>query len=97
MSLDDKEVALLKLAYEKQFKENEKVNADADYLSVNDVKSIAETAAYILNNKAGISWGSNDHSGTPVTVRVIGKGQEEFSEYFDNTDLPKKIQKVMGI
>lgn len=97
LSLDDKEVALLKLAYEKQFKENEKVNADADYLSVNDVKSIAETAAYILNNKAGISWGSNDHSGTPVTVRVIGKGQEEFSEYFDNTDLPKKIQKVMGI
>lgn len=97
LSLDDKELTLLKFAYDKQFKENKKVNVDADYLSINDVKSIAETAAYILNKKAGLSWGSHDHSGTPVPVRVIGKGQEEFSEYFDNTDLPKIIQKVMGI
>jgi alkaline phosphatase len=97
LSLDDKDLALLKSAYNKQFKENKNVNADADYLNKSTVKSIAETAAYILNKKAGISWGSGDHSGTPVPVRVIGKGQEEFSEYFDNTDLPKKIQKLMGI
>ena len=44
------------------------------------MKSIAETAAYILNKKAGITWGSHDHSGTPIPVRVIGKGQEEFTE-----------------
>ncbi len=97
LSLDDKELALLKSAYNKQFKGNKKVNADADYLSKTTVKSIGETATYILNKKAGISWGSGDHSGTPVPVRVIGKGQEEFSEYFDNTDLPKKILKLMGI
>lgn len=97
LSLDDKELALLKSAYNKQFKGNKKVNADADYLTKTAVKSIGETAAFILNKKAGISWGSGDHSGTPVPVRVIGKGQEEFSEYFDNTDLPKKIQKLMGL
>jgi alkaline phosphatase len=97
LPLDAKELDLLKVAYEHQFKENKKVNADADYLSINDVKSIAETAAYILNQKAGISWGSTDHSGMPVPVRVIGTGQEEFSKYFDNTDLPKTIQKVMGM
>ena len=97
LSLDDKELALLKSAYSKQFKGNKKVNADADYLSKTAVKSVGETAAYILNKKAGISWGSGDHSGTPIPIRVIGKGQEEFSEYFDNTDLPKKIEKLMGI
>jgi alkaline phosphatase len=97
LSLEDKELALLKSAYNKQFKGNKKVNADADYLSKTAVKSIGETAAFILNKKAGISWGSGDHSGTPVPVRVIGKGQEEFSEYFDNTYLPKKILKLMGI
>ena len=97
LSLDDKELAVLKSAYNKQFKENKKVNADADYLAKSEVKSIAETAASILNKKAGISWGSGDHSGSPIPVRVIGKGQEEFGEYFDNTDLPKKIQKIMGI
>ena len=97
LSLDDKELALLKSAYNKQFKGNKNVDADADYLSKTAVKSIAETAAYILNKKAGINWASGDHSGTPVPVRVIGKGQEEFSKYFDNTDLPKKIQKLMGI
>ena len=95
--LDDKELALLKSAYNKQFKGNKNVNADADYLSKTEVKSIGETAAYILNKKAGISWGSGDHSGTPIPVKVIGKGQDEFSEYFDNTDLPKKIEKLMGI
>ncbi|MCL7764731.1 alkaline phosphatase [Polaribacter sp. Z014] len=97
LSLDDKELTLLKSAYNKQFKGHKEVNADADYLSKTKTKSIAETAAYILNKKAGIRWGSGDHSGTPVPVRVIGKGQEEFSEYFDNTDLPKKILKLMGI
>lgn len=97
LALDAKELDLLKVAYEHQFKENKKVNADADYLSINVVKSIAETAAYILNQKAGISWGSSDHSGMPVPVRVIGTGQEEFSKYFDNTDLPNTIQKVMGM
>ncbi|MBJ7880679.1 alkaline phosphatase [Gelidibacter salicanalis] len=97
LTLDKDELSMLKLAYNAQFKKNNAVDADADYLDKNDVNSIAETAAYILNKKAGISWGSGDHSGTPVPVKVIGKGQEEFSEYFDNTDLPKKIQKLMGI
>ncbi|WP_373942142.1 hypothetical protein OEG92_01875 [Polaribacter sejongensis] len=90
LSLDDKELALLKSAYNKQFKGHKKVNADADYLTKTKTKSMGETAAYILNEKAGINWGSGNHSGTPIPVRVIGKGQEEFSEYFDNTDLPKK-------
>ncbi|AUC21162.1 hypothetical protein BTO15_03105 [Polaribacter sejongensis] len=97
LSLDDKELALLKSAYNKQFKGHKKVNADADYLTKTKTKSMGETAAYILNEKAGINWGSGNHSGTPIPVRVIGKGQEEFSEYFDNTDLPKKILKLMGI
>ncbi|MFB9057630.1 alkaline phosphatase [Mariniflexile ostreae] len=97
LSLDGNELDMLKLAYSKQFKENNKVNADANYLSINTVKSISETAAYILNKKAGISWGSGDHSATPVPVKVIGYGQGEFSEGFDNTDLSKKIQKLMGV
>ncbi|MDA3892149.1 MAG: alkaline phosphatase [Salinivirgaceae bacterium] len=97
LSLDDNEIALLKRVYENQFKGNQDVNPDADYLSTDEVKSIAETAAYILNKKAGIGWGSSDHSSMPVPVRVLGAGQNEFTEYFDNTELPKKIQKVMGM
>lgn len=97
LSLDEAELALLKKAYDNQFKSNKEVNPDADYLSVEVVKSIAETASHILNKKAGIGWGSSDHSSLPVPVRVIGTGQEEFSNYFDNTDLSKKIQKVMGM
>lgn len=97
LELDEEELALLKVAYENQFKEDKEVNPDADYLSTDDVKSIAETAAFILNRKAGIGWGTSDHSGMPVPVRVIGAGKEEFMEFFDNTDLPKKIQKVMGM
>lgn len=97
LDLEDNEKALLKRAYENQFEGSNEVNPDADYLVSEEIKSIGETAAYILNKKAGIGWGSNDHSGMPVPVRVIGAGQEEFSRFFDNTDLPKKIQKVMGM
>lgn len=97
LSLDEKEIELLKKAFENQFRKSDDINPDADYLNINKVKSIGETAASILNKKAGIGWGSNDHSGLPVPVKVIGKGQEKFSENIDNTDLPKIIQTIMGM
>jgi alkaline phosphatase len=57
---------------------------------------IAVTATRILNNRAGLSWGTWSHTAIPVPVFAIGTGQEMFNGYYDNTDIPKKIAKIMG-
>ncbi|TAJ15429.1 alkaline phosphatase [Marinilabiliaceae bacterium JC017] len=52
------------------------------------------TITHILNNKAGLAWTSFKHTGVPVPVMAMGQGQYEFSGYYDNTDIAKKIMKV---
>ncbi len=49
------------------------------------------TITHILNNKAGIDWTSYSHTGVPVPVFALGQGMYEFSGYYDNTDVAKKI------
>ena len=58
---------------------------------------IAVTATRILNNRVGLSWGTWSHTAIPVPVFAIGAGQEMFNGYYDNTDIPKKIAKLMGL
>lgn len=52
------------------------------------------TVTHILNQKAGIDWTSYSHTGVPVPVFALGQGQFEFSGYYDNTDVAKKIIKI---
>lgn len=46
---------------------------------------------HVLSNKAGVDWTSFSHTGLPVQVFAIGQGQAEFTGYYDNTDIAKKI------
>lgn len=50
----------------------------------------------LLNSKSGFGWTTGDHSGQPVPLFVIGAGAENFTNFNDNTDLPKKIRKLAG-
>jgi alkaline phosphatase len=52
------------------------------------------TVTHILNRKAGIDWTSYYHTGVPVPVFAIGQGQYEFSGFYDNTDVAKKIMTI---
>ncbi|MFP4543388.1 MAG: alkaline phosphatase [Candidatus Kapaibacterium sp.] len=52
------------------------------------------TITHLLNNKAGIDWTSYSHTGVPVPVFAMGQGQYEFSGYYDNTDIAKKIIEI---
>jgi alkaline phosphatase len=60
-------------------------------------ETITETALKILADKAGISWGTSGHTFMAVPVYAIGAGSEEFGGFMDNTDIPKKMEKLMGI
>ncbi|MCG8410312.1 MAG: alkaline phosphatase [Bacteroidales bacterium] len=52
------------------------------------------TITHILNNKAGIDWASYKHTAVPIPVFAMGQGMYEFSGYYDNTDVAKKIIKI---
>lgn len=51
----------------------------------------------ILNYKSGFGWTSGSHTGSPVPVYAIGADCLLFTPLNDNTDLPKKIMKAVGI
>lgn len=51
----------------------------------------------ILNKKANIGWTTSSHTGIAVPVYAIGAGSRQFSGRMDNTDIPKKILRAMGI
>lgn len=78
---------------------------DATFVNHNagdDVKTLyssssrfVEKAISLLNGKSGFGWTTNDHTGHPVPLYVIGVGSEKFSNFNDNTDLPKKILQIV--
>lgn len=49
----------------------------------------------ILAQKAGIAWGSFNHTASPISVRALGIGSEVFKGYLDNTDIPNKIESLL--
>ncbi len=50
-----------------------------------------------LNRKANIGWTTSSHTGIAVPVYSIGAGSRQFSGRMDNTDIPKRILRAMGI
>lgn len=97
LQLSDQEMNVMKNAYHYEFKSDSNIDPNADYLQVNEQKTIAEAAVYLLNRKAGIGWGSKKHTSMPVPVRALGSGQGYFSKNFDNTDLPNLLSKAMRL
>ncbi len=70
---------------------------EAAYIDYGGDNPLTVTATEILNNKAGIAWTTWSHTGVPVPVYAIGAGAESFKGFYDNTDIPKKIARLMNI
>jgi alkaline phosphatase len=51
----------------------------------------------IVDAKAGVKWGAFDHSDSKVVTSAIGVGSESFAGEGDNTMIPRKIEKAMGL
>jgi alkaline phosphatase len=97
LAMNHADSSYLMEAYVYEFVQNKTADPDADYLKKELVKPLVDRAVELLNHKAGFGWGTDDHSASPVPVRVIGAGAELFGKNFDNTDLPKKIAQLMGL
>jgi alkaline phosphatase len=49
------------------------------------------------SNKPEAKWTSRGHTGMPVAVYAFGPGAGEFSGVYDNTEIAKKIARLLGI
>jgi alkaline phosphatase len=50
-----------------------------------------------LSKNAFVGWTTTSHLGNAVPIFSIGTGSENFSGRMDNTEIPRKILKIMGI
>jgi len=58
---------------------------------------IIVTITHILNERASVGWTSYSHTGVPVPVFAEGLEAKNFYGFYDNTDIAKKLAKIMGI
>lgn len=68
---------------------------DQFYLLYGSYDPFTVTACHILSHKAGIGWTSYSHTAVPIPIRSIGVGAKLFTGFFDNTDIPKSLMKLI--
>ena len=51
----------------------------------------------IVSERAKIGWTSFVHTAQPVITYAVGPGEEEFTGTYDNTDIAKKMAKLLGL
>lgn len=94
LGLTEKELKLLSDAYSNSIKpKKDNESSTSNYLTESK-ETFSATCIDILNRKAAIGWTTTSHTGCPVPVFVMGKGEKLFSGRIDNTDIPKIIGKV---
>ena len=96
LSLTDYEFSRIKTAYEKTIK-GDKSRNQMEYDIYGTYEPLTITITHILNAKCGIGWTSNSHTGLPVPVYALGCGQNEFTGYYDNTDIYRKMAKITKV
>ena len=94
--LTDYELGRIKTAYEKTIK-NDKTRNQMEYDIYGTYEPLTITITHVLNAKSGLGWTSNSHTGLPVPVFALGAGQEEFKGFYDNTDIYKKMAKLVKV
>ena len=84
-------------AFDKSMSGSNDNSADENQLLYGYYEPIIVTITHILNERASIGWTSYSHTGVPVPVFAIGAESNNFSGFYDNTDIAKKLASAMGI
>ena len=75
-----------------------KAPGESSVASGSDVSNyMSGISADSLSKVARIGWTTTSHTGGAVPVFAIGAGSGLFAGRQDNTDIPKKICKAMGV
>ncbi|MDA3886196.1 MAG: alkaline phosphatase [Candidatus Delongbacteria bacterium] len=94
LELIEYETKLLKKAYDYSMTGKSEMDKYDAYLMYGGGDPFSKMVVQTLNTKASIGWPTFAHTAYPVPVFAIGQGHEEFTGYYDNTDLAKKIIKL---
>jgi alkaline phosphatase len=84
-------------AYDKSLCDSNDNSDDENKLLYGGYNPIVVSITHILNEQASIGWTSYSHTGVPVPVFAEGRKAEHFTGFYDNTDIAKKLAKVMGL
>lgn len=71
-------------------------NKDFSYLIYGGYDPLSVTLTHLVAQKAGMSWTTYQHTGIPVNTSAAGIGAEQFSGSYDNTDIARKVNLIMG-
>jgi alkaline phosphatase len=66
----------------------------SEKISIN--KEIYKTVKFIINGRTYTGWTSSGHTAADVPVFAMGSNKDLFNGYQDNTDIAKKIFKLLG-
>ncbi|MCM1132000.1 MAG: alkaline phosphatase [Ruminococcus flavefaciens] len=95
--LTEYELEKLKNAYDKTLSDSEEQLSQQEYELYGTYEPLSVTITHILNNKSGIAFTSYSHTGLPTAVFAMGKGQELFEGYYDNTDIYFNLAELTGV
>lgn len=94
--LTNYEYERIRTAYNKTIA-NDRTRNQEEYALYGTYEPLTITITHILNNKCGIDFTSNSHTGLPVPVFALGAGQNNFAGYYDNTDIYQKLANLTKI
>lgn len=96
--LTEYEKTMLKTAYDLAMTDfDSKSYNQEQYVLYGTYNPFSVEITRILNNKSGIDFTSFSHTGLPVGVFADGAGAENFTGYFDNTEIYNKLCKITGL
>ncbi|MBO4665443.1 MAG: alkaline phosphatase [Paludibacteraceae bacterium] len=91
IAITEKEEAKLVTA----FKHLQKGKGKTEKTLYNDISELGGAAVNLLNKKAKLGWTSYSHTAANVPVFAIGVGAENFTGWYDNTEIMKKIMSAV--
>jgi len=93
LSLAETELKLLKNEYSSSINPIKEKSSKSSYIAESK-ETFSSACIDILDKRSAIGWTSSAHTGSPVPVFVMGKGENLFYGRLDNTVIPKIIEKI---
>ena len=97
LALKPFEVAELKRAFDASLRGETLKPGMADYMLYGSYDPFTMQLTHLLNRKAGLGWTTYSHTGVPVLTSASGPGATLFGGSYDNTDIARKIARVMNL
>ncbi len=95
-NLSEYQKIMLENAYDKQFNKTSDMPKEQEYILYGKLQPMTISLTHIINQRAGLSWTSYAHTAIPVPVRAIGKDQDNFSGYYQNVEIPRRLATIIN-